>query len=107
MIASSPLDWKRRVCLNGCLVHRNRDDCEGPLQAHHVITQQALRRRGLDAYLWDTRNGFCACEGTHRRHSLAVERICYDDLPYSAFQFANEHRLAWMIDRYYPRRPVS
>jgi hypothetical protein len=106
VIASDPLDWKRRVCLNGCVVHHN-GGCEGPLQAHHVISQQALRRRGLDRELWNVRNGVAVCEQAHRRHTLAVERICYDDLPYAAFQFANEHGLAWMIDRYYPRRTAA
>lgn len=100
----TPEEWKRRVCMNGCMVHADSSQCVGLLQAHHVITQQALRKRGHGDLLWDTRNGFAICEGAHARHSLAIDRIAYDDLPYAAFQFANELGLGWMIDRYYPRR---
>lgn len=105
MIVSS-LEWKQRVGFMGCVVHVGEMDgwCEGVLQSHHVLTQQALRKRGLEHLRWDVRNGVCVCEGAHRRHTLALERIPYEALPPAALEFADEVGLGWMIDRYYPRR---
>ena len=97
-----PLTWKKITVARGCEVHSDPADCEGELQAHHVITQQSLRRRDMANLLWDTRNGFCACEKSHRRHTLAVERIPRWKLPQHAIEFATEIGLDWQIERYYP-----
>lgn len=102
MICETPLEWKRRSCQRGCLLHDDASDCEGPLESHHVITQQALRKRGLSHLAWDIRNSFSVCERGHRRHTLAVGRIPRNRLPAEAFEFADEHGLGWMIERYYP-----
>jgi len=99
----SPLDWKRRVCLHGCILHESPEGCEGPLQAHHVVTQQTLRKRGLDNAIWDTRMGVAVCERSHIRHTLASSRIRFEDLPASVVEYVQNLGLQWYLDRYYPR----
>lgn len=84
-------------------MHDNASDCVGPVQGHHVITQQSLRKRGLDDRLWDVRNGVGVCERAHARHTKAVQRIPYDRLPQAAIDFAVEAGLDWQLERYYPR----
>lgn len=98
-----PFEWKRRVCLNGCQVHDNPEDCSGPIEGHHVITRQSLRKRGLSYLDWDTRNSLACCQRAHRRHTGAVERISYERLPAAAIEFAKEVDLDWQLDRFYPR----
>lgn len=98
----TPGEWWSRVISTGCLMHDDPVDCAGLLQAHHIITQQALKKRGLHGRLWDVRNGMCLCEQSHRRHTLAVERIPFDRLPERAVAFATELGLDWMLERYYP-----
>lgn len=55
--------------------------CEGPLHAHHVITQQRLRALGRADLLWDPRVGAAVCERHHRRHHNGREPIPVADLP--------------------------
>jgi hypothetical protein len=85
---------------------------DGPLQAHHVVTQSALKRLARTLkftdgerarLLWDPDNGMALCERHHTRHTGAVERIPYDDVPPAARLFANAWRLDYLIDRYYPK----
>lgn len=51
------------------------------IQAHHVVSQQAIRKRcrelGIDPVepLWDPRNGMCLCEHCHMNHEVAADRI--------------------------------
>lgn len=85
----------------GCIVHDDPNDCAGPLQAHHVVSQQQLRRRGLHDLLWDVANGATVCEEAHRRHTLAVERIPFDRLPGRCVRFAEAQGLAAILARYY------
>lgn len=98
-----PAEWKRRVCLQGCAIHTEFAECEGTLEAHHIITQQALRKRGFTWSLWDTRNGLPICAHRHAQHTRAIQRIPYEALPQSAIEFANEVGLEWQLERYYPR----
>lgn len=108
MICESPLDWKMRVCLMPCLMRWEKDHvCEFPLQAHHVITQQQLKRRKLHHLLWDTGNGVPVCVRAHRRHTLAVERIPRDLLPAAAISFAETHDLTYVLERNYPQRGID
>lgn len=100
VICSSPIEWKRRVCLHGCALDSR--DCEGYLQAHHVITQQQLRRAQLGHLIWETRNGLCLCERHHRRHTNATERIPREKLRPATIHWAQTHGLGYLIDRYYP-----
>ncbi len=64
------------LALDGrCLVHDDLGDCSGPLQSHHVLTQQQLRKRGLADDLWDPANGMAVCERSHAAHTSGARRI--------------------------------
>lgn len=104
MVVLEPLAWKRVVTLGGCIVHDDPADCVDPLEGHHVISQQALRKRGLHDFLWDVRNGVGVCGRAHRRHDLATERIPREKLPPCVWEFAAEHGLTWYLERFYPER---
>lgn len=72
-------------------------------QAHHAISQQRLRKLGLDDWLWDPRLAVCVCEEPcHRRHTSARSRIRRMDLPPAVFDFASEHGIFHVIEREYP-----
>lgn len=100
----TPAEWKRVVTMNGCDVCGPGSDCED-VQSHHVITQQQLRKRGLEHLLWDHRNGLAVCERRHRRHTRAIERIRYGQLLIRNVVFAEEVGLDWILERYYPANP--
>jgi hypothetical protein len=96
--------FKRRVlALDGyeCQAHRFPTDCEGDLEAHHVITQQQLRHAARHDLLWDPRNGMTVCELAHRRHTRAIQRISIGRLPARCIEFAAAHRFERLISRYY------
>ena len=95
------LAWKRAVLdRDGACVLWHLD-CEGDLHAHHVVTQQHLRKRGLTQHAWDRRIGVTVCERGHRRHHAATERICVDFLPAEVVAFVTELGLDWYLERYY------
>ncbi len=75
--------------------------CEGELHAHHVITQQQLRKAGLDEYLWDAANGAAVCERHHRRHHNRNEPISEMALPRRCLDFIAALDLSYLLDRYY------
>lgn len=102
-----PFEWKRRAIMNGCQIHDNPEDCEPPLQACHIISQMTLKRHGLRAYLWDTRNSLGACYRAHRRSDQAHQRFPRDRIPQCAEDFAEEHGLGWKLDKLYPKNPLS
>lgn len=94
------LRWKRRVIDRDatCVLWH---DCEGDLQAHHVVTQQHLRKRGLSRHAWDRRIGLTVCERGHRRHHSALERIPFNVLPSEVVSFVTELGLDWYLERFY------
>lgn len=103
MIAEDGLDWKTRVLASGpCAAHEDFSECELPMRAHHILTQQALRRHGLGQYRWCVENGLPVCELGHRRHHSGYARIARVRLPAAAIAFAESVGLGWMIERYYP-----
>lgn len=75
--------------------------CDGPIQGHHVVEKQTLKRRGLTDFLWDLRNHLGVCERAHRRHTARVEKIPRSCLPAAAEEFAVEHELSHVLDRAY------
>lgn len=79
--------------------------CEGELRAHHVVYQKHLRGAGLDAVLWDPANGAAVCERHHRRHHAGYEPIPQGLLPQRCLDFAVEHDLDRLLDRFYPILP--
>lgn len=101
--SSLPLDFRVAVLATDgvCVAAREGSECEGDLQAHHVVTQQQLRRHGLDELLWDPDNGAAVCERHHRRHHSGREPIWRDYLPTRCLAFAERVGLVWLIDRYY------
>lgn len=103
MIADLRLDFKVAVLAldGGCIVHDDESDCDGDIQAHHVVTQQQLRHAGRDDLLWTIWNGAAVCELAHRRHTLAVERIPRDRLPLRCTIFAETYGFIDILDRFY------
>lgn len=86
----------------GCLLHDDPADCVGDVEAHHVISQQQLRRVGRYDLLWDPNNGMGACDKGHDRHHLAFDRIPLESIPERCLAFAREHGFEDVIARYYP-----
>lgn len=84
-----------------CQAHRFATDCEGDLEAHHVITQQELRHAGRHDLLWDPRNGMTVCELAHRRHTRGIQRIEAALVPARCRRFAADHGFDRLIDRFY------
>jgi hypothetical protein len=97
--------WKWLVLRrDGGCVMEPYGGCEGDLEAHHILTQQQLRRiKATDEQMWDVRNGMALCERHHRRHTRALARVPFSLLSPEALEFAEECRLAWVLDRYYPK----
>lgn len=88
------------------------------MQGHHVIEKERLKKylaektRGLalaaeeiekmlNALLWDVRDGVAVCVTCHRRHTDGVLRLPRACLPATAFEFADEVGLGYVLDRYY------
>jgi len=83
-----------KVCTDG--------ECAGPIQGHHLITKQALKKRGLEIHLWDIRNRLPVCERRHDLHTRRIQVIPRDLIPVEAWQFADEIGLRWWLERFYP-----
>lgn len=101
--AEARLDFKVAVLAvdQRCLVHDNPDDCSGDLQAHHVITQQQLRKAGRDDLRWSPKNGMAICDRAHDRHHSAHERIPLARVPARCIAFAEQHGFDLVLARYY------
>lgn len=80
-----------------------RGTCSGRVQGHHVVSQQALRRRGLASPrpLWDLRNKLDVCVTAHDLHTRAIVPIPFELVPAEALEFAREHDLLWWVERFY------
>jgi hypothetical protein len=81
---------------------RHGPDCQGRVAGHHVIAKQALRRRGLHAFLWDRRNRMPLCEFHHQRHTLRYDPVPSSLLSAEAREFAAELGLEWLLEKSYP-----
>ncbi len=91
----------------GCVVHDDPLDCSPgplPLEVHHVVSRQQLRKAGRTDLWWSPENGIAICARAHRRHTLAVERIPRHRLPDRCVEFAREHGFAYLLARYYSDR---
>ena len=96
------LAFKLIVTCPGCQIHDDPVDCEGPIQAAHLIPKQALRRRGFSPeVIWDPRNGIAACRRAHCRSDAGLERFPSSRLPVEAWAFAEEVGLGWMLEKLY------
>lgn len=107
MSEPAPLMWKWLVLRQDggvCqMAGSSRHDCADPLEAHHVITQQQLRKARLAHLNWDADNGLTLCGRHHRRHHRALERVPYHCLRAHNIAFAERVGLSWLFDRYYPK----
>lgn len=93
--------WKDAV--GACMVcPAEGGSCVGPVQGHHAVSKQALKKRGLFAYLWDLRNKVDVCEHRHEQHTSGFKPIPRDLLPPAVFEFAGDVGLRWWLDRFYP-----
>ncbi len=84
-------------------------------KAHHIITQQELRKvalrlgRDLESIRWDRRNRLWLCERHHTAHHSRMKPITWAVLEQHApkvFQFARELGLTPWLERTYPRLTV-
>lgn len=109
---AQPRDWKREVTRGGCEmchafpvdehVRRQRALDLRTIQGHHLIEQKRLKSRGLEAHLWDVRNGMGICVYHHTRHGDYIQRIPRELLAPAAHEFAEEVGLTWLLDHLYP-----
>ena len=101
-VICEPAEWKRRAVLHGCAATGGLlGPCEGPIQGHHPLSQQALRKRGLQDLLWDDRNSMGLCYRHHRRHDNRTQVLPRALLQDSAWEFAREVGLDWMLEKRY------
>lgn len=100
-----PLRWKIEVCAAGCQIHDDPDDCEGVVQACHLVPAQTLRRNGLEAHLYDRRNGLGACLLAHTESDSGKRRFPVEKIPVEAWEFAAWLKLTYVLERLYGKRP--
>ena len=74
----------------------------GVVDAHHLVPARYLRRRGLQAHLWDARNRLWAgrdcCHTAHETRRRPIPRAF---LPRAAERFAAEMNCLDVLDRLY------
>lgn len=83
-----------------CLVHANPLDCREGWQAHHVVTQQVLRREQPGA-LWDPLSGMCVCGLAHRQHHAGRVLIPHVAIPLAVRAFLTEQGFGGYLARHY------
>lgn len=81
--------------------------CQGRVQGHHVVSKQALKKRGLLEYLWDRRNRMAVCEHRHESHTNGTKRIPWRLLTAEHLAFADELELRYLLERVYPREQAA
>lgn len=104
--------WKMTVTRGGCVMcHAEPVSVEvrktyyvelADIQGHHILPQQALKRAHLEEFLWDERNGCGLCGYHHPRHTTYRERMPRALVPETAYKFAAELGVEWLIDGEYP-----
>lgn len=92
-----PASWRRAVFAASegrCVVTGTRasDADDRRFHAHHAVSQDTLRRRGLYGWLWDARNGVLVTEAVHmgHEHTGGDARIPRSRLPASVWEFCAE-----------------
>jgi len=59
-----------------------KSNCQGELQAAHVVSKEKLRRQGFGAEtIYDPASAMTLCERHHNRHDRHLERVSYELLP--------------------------
>jgi hypothetical protein len=72
-------------------------ECDGLLEAHHVIKRQTLRREGADE--WDSRNGLPLCMRHHYLVTMRKRRLTTRNLRPENIEFALATGLDWALER--------
>ena len=85
----------------GCQIHDDPLDCDGPVQAAHIIPKQSLKRHGHEDKVWDTRNAVGACYKAHRRSDAGIERFPRRVFTPEVYEFADEVGLGYLLDKLY------
>lgn len=111
VIATASRDSRgRRVCP----VCETPEHKANPLEAHHVTSQELIRKHVralrlparqasemLARLRWDKRNGLPVCRRCHDLHTRAISRIPLRLVTPKARQFARELVAEYLLDRYY------
>lgn len=110
VLATAPVREKKRCCP----VCDRQESKQNPLQGHHIVAQETIRRhvrslrlpareaaRLLARLRWDVRNGLPVCTRCHDLHTRAVARIPLALIGRKARQFARELLCEYQLDRYY------
>lgn len=93
--------WRRD--LGGCIVCPFEGGiCQGPVEAHHLIPAQVLRKHGLEAFLMDHRDRVGVCSRRHEQITTAYRPFPVELLPDSFFEFAADTGLMWWVDKHFP-----
>jgi predicted HNH restriction endonuclease len=71
-------------------------------QAHHGLSQQLLRRLGLQELLWAPQLAVCVCVSCHAAHTSRKARIARERLPEPLTAFCREHGLERWLELEYP-----
>lgn len=78
---------------------------DGPLEAHHVIPQEALKRtldeESLPKVLWDPEIGRAVCRRHHGRHTGAARRLPASVITPRAREIAEAIGLGHVLDKTY------
>lgn len=116
---AAALEWHNKVVAFGCRVcPQIGEECEGVVQAHHIVRRQfvqdridtrvraeslnAVQRAELERLLlWDLRNGMGVCYRAHRRHHSRVQPIPARFVSAAAYAFAQELELVYRIEMEY------
>lgn len=104
---SAAEEWHRMPWLQICEACREHPADE----AHHVIKEQTLKKfaksYGFDLQIarFDVRNRLWVCSGCHVPHTNASKRIHVSVLQPRHFEFADEHKLTWALEREYDQTP--
>ena len=107
MTLDPPLAFAIAACRDGCQIHDDPLDCEGPVQAAHIIPKQSLKRHGHADKIWDPRNGIGACYKAHRRSDAGLQRFPVAYLPAQFWEFAEEVNLSYLAEKLYGKREAA
>ena len=77
---------------------RGRGDCDGHLDAHHLVRQQVLNRKAPEARM-DARIGVPLCDRHHTLVTRAMIRLRRDEVPAQAWAAAADYAIRDELER--------
>ena len=98
-------DWERevyRLCESRCIVTGRYVPNPRPINFHHVVAKQRLRRDGRFEVVYHPWNGVLVIDDVHANHETAHRRIRLGELPERCIRFAEEYGYTGYIARFYP-----